>query len=145
MEGPEETTSPTVEKPQNLYDLAPKVPIWEIHPLACLLKEKAHEKLTLLNKLLLRGDLERASVGRRTEPRAAADLKTLAASVQDQELRRMIETDLIDEYVAHRRTLSPSIDFRALLSRAQPTRTFHRQSRLAERPSASPQSAELYD
>ena len=69
-------------------------------------------------------DLERASVGRRTEPRAAADLKTLAASVQDLQFRRIIETDLIDEYVARRRTLSPSVDFRALLERARPTRKF---------------------
>ena len=88
-------------------------------------------------------DLERASVGRRTEPRAAADLKTLVASVQNQELRRIIETDLIDEYVARRRTLSSSVDFRALLSQAQSTRTFVRQGRLADRPKRAPQAAEL--
>lgn len=80
-------------------------------------------------------DLERASVGRRTEPRAAADLKTLAASVQDTQLRRILETDLVDEYVAHRKTLSASVDFRALLGRAQATRTF-----LA--PKRKPQAAE---
>lgn len=73
-------------------------------------------------------DLERATAGRRTEPRAAADLKTLAASVKDPHLKRRLETDLIDEYVALRRTLSPSVDFRALLGRAQPTRSFLRQS-----------------
>lgn len=69
-------------------------------------------------------DLERATVGRRTEPRAAADLKTLASSVKDPALRRRLETDLIDDYVVRRRTLSPSVDFRTLIGRAQPTRTF---------------------
>lgn len=77
-------------------------------------------------------DLERASVGRLSESKAAADLKTLAASVQDLELRRILETDLIDEYLARRRTLSPSVDFRALLGRAQPTRPYQRPKRIAQ-------------
>lgn len=69
-------------------------------------------------------DVERATVGRRAEPKAAADLATLAASVMDDGLRNGIQTTLVDEYIAARKSLDNSIDFRKLFQAAQPTRSF---------------------
>ena len=69
-------------------------------------------------------DVERATVGRRTEPKAAADLATLAVSVLDDGLRKRIQTTLVDEYVAARKSLDKGIDFPRLFRAAQPTRSF---------------------
>jgi len=70
-------------------------------------------------------DLERARVGRPSEPRAAADLKTLACSIADEKLRRRIETDFVDQYLAGREPPPPRDRFLALLARARPTKTFN--------------------
>ncbi len=69
-------------------------------------------------------DVERATVGRVHESRAAADLATLAASVVDRELAEVVRTRLVDRYLAARTTLEARVDFRALLSRAKPTKSF---------------------
>lgn len=69
-------------------------------------------------------DVERARLGPPDDRRAAADLKTLAASIADQHLRRRIETDFLDTYARLRQTLSPGADFRGLFAKAVPTRTF---------------------
>lgn len=70
-------------------------------------------------------DLERATVGRLDESRAAADLKTLACSIADAELRKRIETDFVDQYLARRQQPPNTGRFRDLLARAIPTKTFH--------------------
>ena len=69
-------------------------------------------------------DVERASVVRFTEDRAAADLATLAASVADVRLRKKINSGFLDAYVARRRTLRPDVDFRRLFTVALPTKSF---------------------
>ncbi len=69
-------------------------------------------------------DVERAQVECRSEQLMANDLATLAASVLNQSLRQRIETDFIEMYVANRHTLASGIDFRAMLARAKPTRSF---------------------
>ena len=69
-------------------------------------------------------DVERAIVGRMRESRAAADLATLTASVVDRELAEAVRTKFVDRYMAARTTLEDGVDFRALLSRARPTKSF---------------------
>lgn len=69
-------------------------------------------------------DVERAIVGPMRESRAAADLATLAASVMGRELADVLRTRFVDRYVAARTTLEARVDFRALLSRARPTKSF---------------------
>lgn len=69
-------------------------------------------------------DLERAGVGRVDDRRAAADLKTLAASIADQRLRERIGSDFLDDYISKRRTLAPATDMRSLFARASATRSF---------------------
>ncbi|MCH7595670.1 MAG: hypothetical protein IID35_03845 [Planctomycetes bacterium] len=69
-------------------------------------------------------DVERAIVGRMRESRAAADLATLTASVVDRELAEAVRTKFVDRYLATRTTLEDGVDFRALLSRARPTKSF---------------------
>lgn len=73
-------------------------------------------------------DLERAAVGRVNDKRAAADIATLATSIADEELRRRIRTDFLDEYVAKRFApggVSPDVDFRSLFADAKPTKSFY--------------------
>ena len=69
-------------------------------------------------------DLERARIGHRDERRSMNDLKTLAASVSAEELRRAIEDRFLDTYAAHRRSLRPEADVRSLFARAQATKDF---------------------
>jgi tRNA A-37 threonylcarbamoyl transferase component Bud32 len=72
-------------------------------------------------------DVERAAVGRIDLRRSAADLATLATSVIDEELRRRIETDFLDSYIAKRSTLNGRLgtgDFRSLVERAEPAGSF---------------------
>ena len=69
-------------------------------------------------------DVERARVGQRDDRLAAADLKTLAASIADQKLRERIGQSFLDDYIARRRTLSPSSNMRTVFANASPTRRF---------------------
>lgn len=69
-------------------------------------------------------DVERASTSAMRESRAASDLVTLAASVMGRELADVLRTRFVDRYVAARTTLENGVDFRALLSRARPTKSF---------------------
>lgn len=69
-------------------------------------------------------DVERAAVGAPNDRLAAADLKTLAASIDDQKLRERIGSDFLDDYSAKRRTLSRGVDLRALFAQASATRIF---------------------
>ena len=69
-------------------------------------------------------DLERASQGVRQEPNAAADLKTLACSIANEDLRTLIEGDFVDRYLECRKTAPPRDTFLQMLAAAQPTKTF---------------------
>lgn len=69
-------------------------------------------------------DLERARVGEVDDRAAAADLKTLAASIADQKLRERIGGGFLDAYASRRTTLSPSTDLRRLFDLASATRSF---------------------
>ncbi len=69
-------------------------------------------------------DVERARVGAPNDRLAAADLKTLAASIDDQKLRERIGGDFLDDYSAKRRTLARGVDLRALFAEASATRSF---------------------
>ncbi len=69
-------------------------------------------------------DLERARVGDPNDRLAAADLKTLAASIADQELRERIGGAFLDEYVARRKRLAPGTDMRSMFAQASATRSF---------------------
>ena len=69
-------------------------------------------------------DLERARVAVRDDRLAAADLKTLAASVADENLRRRIEADFLYDYIGKRETISRGTDMQALFAEASPTRSF---------------------
>lgn len=69
-------------------------------------------------------DLERARLGVKNDRLAAADLKTLAASIANEELRGRIQTDFLDDYISRRKTLSKDTDMRSLFARATPTKKF---------------------
>ncbi len=69
-------------------------------------------------------DVERAHVGKADDAKAAADLATLSASVADGRLRAELAGVFLDTYLAARRSLRPGVDFRTLLSRASPTKSF---------------------
>ena len=69
-------------------------------------------------------DLERARTDNRDERLAAADLKTLAASVAAEELRGAIESRFLDTYIAQRRSLPPGVDMRSLFAQARATKVF---------------------
>lgn len=69
-------------------------------------------------------DLERARTDNRDERLAAADLKTLAASVAAEALRDGIENRFLDTYIARRNTLPAGVDMRSLFARARATKVF---------------------
>ena len=69
-------------------------------------------------------DLERARTDNHDERLAAADLKTLVASVAADALRSRIESRFLDTYIAPRRTLPPGVDMRSLFTRARATKVF---------------------
>ena len=69
-------------------------------------------------------DVERARLGCLSEQSKANDLATLVASVLDEDLRRELRGRFVEDYVAARRNLKASVDFRACLEKAQPTRLF---------------------
>jgi tRNA A-37 threonylcarbamoyl transferase component Bud32 len=73
-------------------------------------------------------DVERGRVGRINNRRAAADLRTLAVSIADEQLRGYIETEFVDAYITRRSALgglSHSVDFRSLFVRATATKSFY--------------------
>ena len=70
-------------------------------------------------------DLERARVARPSEGRAAADLKTLACSIAAPALRRRMETDLVERYLACRDPAPGRGRFLALLADARPAKVFN--------------------
>ncbi len=69
-------------------------------------------------------DVERARVDSARDRLAAADLKTLAASIDDQKLRNRIGTDFLADYAAKRKTLQARIDMHSLFAAASATRSF---------------------
>lgn len=69
-------------------------------------------------------DLERARNDNRDERLAAADLKTLVASVAAEELRRGIQGRFLDTYIAQRRSLPAEVDMRSLFAQARATKVF---------------------
>lgn len=69
-------------------------------------------------------DLERARVGRRDDGQAAADIKTLQCSIANERLADMIEGPFVEHYLSQRTTAPSAGEFRALLRRARPTKTF---------------------
>ncbi len=69
-------------------------------------------------------DVERARVGRIDDRAAAADLKTLAASIDDQVLRERVGTTFLDGYAARRVNRSGMEDWHELFKQARATRAF---------------------
>ncbi len=69
-------------------------------------------------------DLERASVGARSESKAACDVKTLACSIADPELAGTIEGAFLEAYVQDRSTLVSGESFRDEFRTAIPTKSF---------------------
>jgi hypothetical protein len=69
-------------------------------------------------------DVERAQVGVRDEAKAAADLKTLAASVANETLRVHLAGGFINTYLNARQNGPISAAFKALYAKAQSTKTF---------------------
>ena len=67
-------------------------------------------------------DLERASVTEPNPAKAAADLKTLAASVADDTLRDYLSGDFLTAYLAARKNAPHN--FRTLFDNAKATKTF---------------------
>ncbi len=69
-------------------------------------------------------DVERARVGVCDDRLAAADLKTLAASIADQKLRERIGGAFLEDYIAKRGALSGTSNIRTLFANAAATRRF---------------------
>jgi len=67
-------------------------------------------------------DLERARIGHRDPRAAAADLKTLSASIAAEALRDVIEGRFLDRYIATRRSLPADGDMRSLFAQARATK-----------------------
>ncbi|MFQ5462692.1 MAG: lipopolysaccharide kinase InaA family protein [Phycisphaerae bacterium] len=69
-------------------------------------------------------DVERASLANRSVGRAAADIATLVASVADDELQEAVWQAFLEVYVAQRSSLPRGVDFRRLVAKAKPTKSF---------------------
>lgn len=69
-------------------------------------------------------DVERASLANRSAGRAAADIATLVASVADEELKTAVRQAFLDVYVAERSSIPHGADFRRLVAKAKPTKSF---------------------
>ncbi len=69
-------------------------------------------------------DLERAGLASPNDTAAAADIKTLAASIAAEELRQCIEGPFVDRYLAARKSGSTAERFKDLLAAAKPTKSF---------------------
>jgi len=69
-------------------------------------------------------DVERACVGRPDEAKAAADLKTLAASVASETLQARLAGPLLEDYLSVRRNSPDRDTFMSLYEKAPTTKTF---------------------